>query len=81
MKFVIAYDISNNNNRRKIQKILGENSFSFQKSVYEVELSKDELKKIIKLLDELCEEDDKYLIFTPLKSFSFGKDEKVEFII
>jgi len=78
---VIAYDISNDKKRRKVQKMLADNSDDFQKSVYEVELSKKELKELVKLLSEICEEEDRFLIFTPLKSFGFGKDEKVEFII
>lgn len=81
MKFVVAYDICDNKKRRKVQKFLASNSGDFQKSVYEVELSKKELKLLVNLLNEVCDKEDKFLIFNPLKSFSFGKDEKVEFII
>jgi len=81
VRFVVAYDINDDRKRRKIQKYIAGFSDDFQKSVYEVELNKSELKELYKFLDKVSGEEDKFLIFPLKKGYSFGKSGEVEFIV
>jgi len=81
MRFVVAYDVVDDKKRRKIQKFISEYSDEWQKSVYEVDVSKSELKKIYEFLNEICDKEDKFLIFPVIESFSFGTGSRVEFVI
>jgi len=81
LRFVVAYDVEEDRKRVKIQKFISSFSDDFQKSVYEIDVSKSQIKEIFKFLNEICEGDDKFLIFPVIESFSFGKKNRVEFII
>jgi CRISPR-associated protein Cas2 len=81
MRFVVAYDVVDDKKRRKIQKFISEYSDEWQKSVYEVDVSRSEIKKIYKFLADICDGEDKFLIFPVTKSFSFGTNSRVEFVI
>jgi CRISPR-associated endonuclease Cas2 len=81
VRFVVAYDVEDDKKRRKIQKFISQWSDEWQKSVYEVDVSRSEIKRIYQFLSEVCEEGDKFLIFPIKEGFSFGKGSRVEFVI
>ncbi|MBZ0181550.1 MAG: CRISPR-associated endonuclease Cas2 [Melioribacteraceae bacterium] len=49
--FIISYDIVKNKNRVKIAKILEDYGFRVQYSVFECDLIKDELSKVISMIN------------------------------
>lgn len=49
--FIISYDIVKNKNRVKIAKILEDYGFRVQYSVFECDLIKDELSKVIAMIN------------------------------
>ncbi len=81
MKFLIAYDIFDNKRRRKVAEFLYQYSHSYQKSALEVDVSKNELKKIYNYISKFCENEDKLYIFKIEDSLYLGKNKEVEFII
>jgi CRISPR-associated protein Cas2 len=52
MKYLVAYDISNDKNRKKLGDILEEFGFRVNYSVFEIELNKTKLNKLLKKIDE-----------------------------
>jgi len=52
MKYLVAYDISNDKNRKKLGDIFEEFGFRVNYSVFEIELNKTKLNKLLKKIDE-----------------------------
>ena len=81
MKMLVAYDIKNNKNRRKIQKLLYQFSDSYQKSALEIEMNKNRMKYLVDSLNYFSEEDDLIGFFNFSDVINLGKSQKVEFLI
>jgi len=51
MKYLVAYDISNDKNRKKLGDIFEEFGFRVNYSVFEIELNKTKLNKLLKKVE------------------------------
>jgi len=81
MKMLVAYDIKNNKNRRKIQKLLYQFSETYQKSALEIEMDKNRMAYLVKTLTNFSEKDDLIGFFNFSDVINLGKSQKVEFLI
>ncbi len=82
MKIVITYDVFDSKRRRKVEKILSGYGNRVNLSVFEVELSKSDLKKIERKLQKVasCEDNIRFYILDEdaiKKSFVLNSKEKV----
>lgn len=66
MQVLISYDIVNDKTRSKVHKYLTEHGLNTQKSVFECEIDKMLLDKIVKCLDELIDDDVDSVRFYPM---------------
>ncbi len=66
MHTVIAYDISDNENRLKVFRILSELGFNSQKSVFECELQSDEILRLVSRLTSYIDPESDSLLVYPL---------------
>jgi CRISPR-associated endonuclease Cas2 len=78
MNIVVLYDISDNKSRRKIQKKVSEESYFYQKSVYEFETKN--LKKLTNFLEKISNEKDRVHIFEYKSVVYLGKKPIKDFI-
>lgn len=78
MHYVICYDVTCTKRRNKVAKLLSSFGTRANKSVFELELTKSELKKLTYELKKLIEPKKDSILVYPLckdclvKSFSFG---------
>lgn len=73
MRFVISYDIVNNRRRGKLAKILEGNGERVQDSVFEVEMSEQELRYLLQRLGMLINVSEDSLRVYPLCRSCAGK--------
>ena len=66
MHTVIAYDISDNENRLKVFRILSELGFNSQRSVFECELQSDEILRLVSRLTSCIDPESDSLLVYPL---------------
>ena len=52
MNYLVAYDITNDKNRKKLGDILEEFGYRVNKSVFEIKLNKTKLKKLLNKIDD-----------------------------
>ena len=81
MKILVLYDMKNSKKRRKVQKRVSENSFFFQKSAYEIDVDKCNLKDVKSFLEKVCEEGDSVHIFRCFDVVYLGKKPVKDLII
>jgi len=81
MKILVLYDMKNSKKRRKVQKRVSENSFFFQKSAYEIDVKRCNLKDIKSFLEEVCEESDSVHIFRCFDVIYLGKKPSKDLIV
>ena len=65
MHVVIAYDISSSKRRQRVFKILKEFGVHSQRSVFECDLTTDDIRKLVRSIEHLIDVDDS-LIACPL---------------
>ena len=68
MKYVIAYDISDDKARRRVHKTLKNNGYWKQNSVFELDLSQEELKELKFKLTDIINIQEDNLKFYPICS-------------
>ena len=63
MRYVLAYDVSEDRNRQKIADLLLDHGDRVQKSVFEADLSLKELKEIVRKAEKYLQGDDSLRIY------------------
>lgn len=63
MTLVIAYDIENNRTRDKISRFLGKQGFRIQKSVFVMDMEKNDINKFLAKLKALAGDHDRVAVF------------------
>nr|WP_321319151.1 CRISPR-associated endonuclease Cas2 [uncultured Campylobacter sp.] len=63
MKYIIAYDIANNKKRKKVANELEGLGYRVNKSVFECELSKTRLAKLVKFLHKTAGKSDSVRLY------------------
>jgi len=81
MKMLVAYDIKKDKNRRKIQKLLYQFSDSYQKSVLEIDMNKNQMKYLANSLNHFSEDEDLVAFIHYKEVIKLGKNQQVEFLI
>lgn len=75
MKYLISYDIASDRKRKKAAKILEDYGLRIQYSVFECELKKNALKKLLKAIDKFVDIKTDSLIIFPLCENCYNKKE------
>jgi len=81
MKILIAYDVSNDKRRKKIQKLVYQFSDSYQKSAVEVDIDKNQMKYLAQTLDYFSDDEDLIAFIHYKDVLKLGKNQKVEFVV
>lgn len=63
MKYLIAYDIQDDGNRLRVSTLLLDHGDRVQKSVFEAELTREELKEILGKAAKYLEEEDSLRVY------------------
>jgi len=63
MNLLITYDISDDKKRRKVEKLLSSYGYRANYSVFEIETTKSQYKKIINKLKELTSKEDNIRVY------------------
>jgi len=72
MKYVVCFDISDDKKRRIIGDILSEFGVRVQRSVFEIEINKNSLKKILAEIEKYIDKDDS-IRFYPMHNDTIKK--------
>ena len=81
MNMLVAYDVKNDKNRRRIQKLLYQFSDSYQKSALEIDMDKNQMIYLAKTIKHFSEDDDLIAFIHYKDVIKLGKNQKVEFLI
>jgi CRISPR-associated protein Cas2 len=83
--YIIAYDIVKDKTRTKVHKLLKDYGFRVQYSVFETDVTKEEMDKLYKRISVMIDPETDSVIFyfacaaCEQKSLQLGKDKKIEY--
>ena len=70
MKYLITYDICNDNRREKVIKLLNDCGKRVQFSCFEIDISSQELESLISQLNKVIDKDEDKIYIFPLSKFA-----------
>jgi len=70
MKYLITYDICNDNRREKVIKLLNDCGKRVQFSCFEIDISSQELESLISQLNEVIDKEEDRIYIFPISKFA-----------